>query len=125
LGGGGIDRANSNTSGGEEVRDAERFLTPQVQTKPLQPSNGKGLNLQASISSSAASSTPLINVSPYQIFTPRDSLGSNMSAEEFASLKLEERIRWCRHKAFLDNMFETAAFWGSRLATMTGTITLR
>ncbi|RHZ52105.1 hypothetical protein Glove_465g33 [Diversispora epigaea] len=35
-------------------------------------------------------------------------------------LKLEEKVRLWRHDAYLRNLYETAAFWGNKVMTMTG-----
>ncbi|GBB91503.1 hypothetical protein RclHR1_18830003 [Rhizophagus clarus] len=54
--------------------------------------------------------------SPY--YDARTSLGSNSSSS--TNLKMEDKLRYWRHDAYLKNLYETAAFWGNKVVTITG-----
>ncbi|CAG8559618.1 8726_t:CDS:10 [Paraglomus occultum] len=97
---------------------SSRASNPPLATTP------DPLSTPASIARSNASghsrpSTPQQVPSPFLIFGRRESWGSTFSAEAMASWDLEDRLRLWRHDALMHNMYETAAFWGNKVMTMT------
>src|ERR1044072_4989312 len=60
--------------------------------------------------------SPMFMTSPY--YDARTSMGSTISSS--TNLKLEDKLRYWRHDAYLKNLYDTAAFWGNKVMTITG-----
>ncbi|CAG8714762.1 13957_t:CDS:10, partial [Acaulospora morrowiae] len=60
--------------------------------------------------------SPLLAGSPF--CDARTSIGSTSSV--LGTLRLEDKLRLWRQDAYVKNLYETAAFWGSKVMTMTG-----
>ncbi|CAB4395208.1 unnamed protein product [Rhizophagus irregularis] len=127
------NNTNYDTNNSTEVGT---FVTNPMTSPPRRPSNNNvppqlpdPLATPCSfLRNNSASATPSLIATPpppfkYPLphspyYDARTSLGSNSSSS--TNLKMEDKLRYWRHDAYLKNLYETAAFWGNKVVTITG-----
>ncbi|CAI2165441.1 7826_t:CDS:10 [Funneliformis geosporum] len=93
------------------------FKYPQTLTSSQ---NNKDNNQNANLSGNADNifaGSPMLTNSPY--YDARTSMASTLSSS-VVNLKLDDKLRYWRQDAYLKNLYETAAFWGNKVMTITG-----
>ncbi|CAG8560664.1 4158_t:CDS:10 [Ambispora gerdemannii] len=100
----------------------DAYVTPGNYTTPpptlkLFPTHLKN-NSSTHASSTSTSVRQLVFSSPF--FSSRDSVGSSAFSNYSTETKTEDRMRYWRNAALQYHMYETAAFWGNKLASITG-----
>ena len=135
-----INPSNANANNANyninNTTDVGIFATNSPMTSPpRRPSNSLPPQLpdplatpRSFLRSNSASATPSLIATPpppfkYPLphspyYDARTSMGSTSSSS--TNLKMEDKLRYWRHDAYLKNLYETAAFWGNKVVTITG-----
>jgi hypothetical protein len=129
---------NANNTNYETNNSTEAgiFVTNSMTSPPRRPSNNNVppqlpdplATPRSFLRNNSASATPSLIATPpppfkYPLphspyYDARTSLGSNSSSS--TNLKMEDKLRYWRHDAYLKNLYETAAFWGNKVVSITG-----
>jgi hypothetical protein len=127
--------ANNTNYDANNTADIGVFATNPMTSPPRRPNNN---NLppqlpdplatpRSFLRNNSASATPSLIATPPPPFKyplphspycdARTSIGSTSSSS--TNLKMEDKLRYWRHDAYLKNLYETAAFWGNKVVTIT------